>query len=272
MKLYKAELYKILKRKSTWITVSAILLLILVIFLKQVNLAHNILSDLGKNAGYRCFFNLSEMFFVISLFGVIILCAPYFCEDKQYKVDVLILTTKNGRFRDFITRLEVVFTLTFGLFIFALIFAFLISSVLYGFSSRNTPLTEIFLWPNGLHPSIEGKSVHSFVLKYLFTVFSAFIMLDSIIVFISTMSKKTMNSLIIATVFILLPVMLEDSLKNNTANTIYIFVTGQPILLMTIRSIRETWITYGWHIMTAYTVSLLGICTSAIKWCSFADE
>ena len=92
MKLYVIELKKILQRRSTWVLTGFMLVLTVVYGQLEIHNKQNMIVEFGQLAGYRRFLDLSGLFIVCAFLVEIIVLASYYCEDRQDKVDVLILT------------------------------------------------------------------------------------------------------------------------------------------------------------------------------------
>ncbi len=84
-------------------------------------------------------------------------------------------------------------------------------------------------------------------------------MLDAFVILILTMSKKSMYSLILILGIFLFPIVIESIFKNGNIGIVYTVITGQSILLMTLRCFEESWRVYGWHIFIAYITAVTGI-------------
>ena len=97
MKLYRMELLKILKRKSTWIIMMFLIIDVVIFWKIEPGFFKYIRTDFGQLSGYKRFLDLSELFIVCAMIGEIIVLAPFFCEDKQIKMDVLLKTSKKGQ-------------------------------------------------------------------------------------------------------------------------------------------------------------------------------
>lgn len=268
MILYKMELIKILKRKSTWVLIGTLLLLVVALFGIEANNAQGMAIEFGQFAGYRRFLDLTELFIVCALIVEIIILAPFYCEDKQNNVDVLLSTTTKGKITDFIARIQVTFTVIINTQVIIIVATFLICFILYGYPDSTLTMKEM----NISTPLLAETSLFMFISSYLFNVFTASIMLGALIICISTMSKKTMYSLIVIVGVVLLPAMLEDVFKNGNMNIGYIFITAQPIMLSVSRCLVESWPVYGWHILMVFFISIFVICISGKKWCSVPKE
>lgn len=264
MKIYKMELAKILKRKSTWVLIGLLIGFIVIRFMMEISGAENMVGDCHKSAGYICFFDLAEIFIACASIGEILLLSSFYCEDRSNKVDVLLLTTAKGKLHDFIARVLVTFTIIISVHMIMILAALIIGSVCFGYPDNNLLMRDMYV----IDPLVSDKSVLLFMGMYLFDIFNASIMLVSFIACISTMCKKTISSVIITVAVVLIPALLEGFFKNGHMNVGYTIITGQPLMLTARRVLVESWPVYGWHIFIAYFMSIIAIIIGGKKWCS----
>lgn len=268
MKLYGMELMKIKKKKSTWIVMFFLMLEIVIFWKIEPGFVSNIRTDFGQLSGYKRFLDLSELFIVCAIIGEIIVLAPFFCEDKENKMDTLIKTSKKGRLHDYVSRVCVIFTLILCLNLFMMITAYIICNVIYGYSGENLPLKEMYVFA----PLMAEKKISFFISIYLLNIVNASIMLSALIAFISSMSKKSVHSLMVIFFVVFLPAFLEGIFKTGDMNVGYVFLTGQPIMLITSRCVEQSYSVYSWHIFMVYAISIVFSFIGGKQWCSSLKE
>ena len=267
MKLYVIELKKILQRRSTWVLTGFMLVLTVVYGQLEIHNKQNMIVEFGQLAGYRRFLDLSGLFIVCAFLVEIIVLASYYCEDRQDKVDVLILTEKRGKLYDYAVRVSVTLAFVICLNIIMLMAAFVICHVNYGYTGGGLPVREMHMLS-----TLEEKNIFTLICMYLFNVFNASIMLSALVVCISTMSKNSIHSFIVIVGVVFLPVMLEGIFKNGQMNIGYTFITSQPVMLIAERCLLESGPVYGWHIFISYLCSIVACCVGGKKWCSVPKE
>jgi len=267
MKLYKTEFMKILKRKSTWILIGLMLLLVIAIGQIEIYNKQNMIINFGQLVGYRRFLDLLEFFLICAFLVEIIVLASFYCEDRQDRVSVLILTTKKGKLYDYVARVQVTITFIICLNIMMIMAAYVICYVNYGYNGGNLLVKEMHL-----SSVFDEKSVFVLIRMYLFNVFNASIVLGTLVACISVRSKNSMYSFLVIVGLMFLPVMLENIFRNGEMNIGYTLVTSGPILLITRRCFMESGAVYGWHIFVIYIIVVVTCFAGGKKWCSVPKE
>lgn len=264
MYLYKMELVKILKRKSIWVITGLLAGLIIVHFIMEMNKAQSMMVNFGQLAGIRRFLDLTEIFITYGMVGEILMLSSFYCEDQYHGVDVLILTTARGKLRDFMARVQVTITIIVSVHIMMILAALIIGLICYGYPNNHFLMKEMYV----SDPFVSDQSISVFMALYLGNILTASIILTSFIACISTICKKPIHALAIITAVVMMPAVLEGVFKNGVMNAGYVFVTGQPLLLIVWRVLKESWPVYGWHVFSACMISIIGFMIGGKKWCS----
>lgn len=263
MKLYKMELKKILNRKSLWVLASILIILILWQSIIEINNAQNVVVNFAQASGYRRFFDIVELFIVYATVAEVIILSPFYCEDKQIRINDLLKSTANGKLNDYIARVQVTFTVIICINLVMVLAAWILCLLCYGYSDNNLLLSEMFVSDS----QVANEKMIIFIFRYLFNICCASIMLVSIIAFVSTFNKKVIYSEIITFIIVFIPAILEGYFKNGDMNLGYIIITGQPLMLITWRTLVESWSVYMWHLfLVAFLFNAL-ICIGGKKWC-----
>lgn len=267
MKLYGMELFKIVGRKFTWIA-TGLLTFMLVFFAGEIDnwVTQETISLYGEHLGYYEFMQMSQFFVMCVMVWMTVVLSSFYCEDRQSRTDVLIMTSAKGKLTDFSIRVGVTYTLTIGALVFVLMTAYLICYVRYGYSGGDASVGEIFFWLDKAVPAPAESSILSFIGYYLINVLCAVVMLAGLIVWISARSNKTMYSLIAISGIFWGPIMLENGLRTNGIS--FLLITAQPMYLAVMRYLEEAdWRTYGWRIAMALFVAAAGIICGGRRWC-----
>ncbi|MDE6386545.1 MAG: hypothetical protein K2L82_01915 [Lachnospiraceae bacterium] len=264
MRLYKLELSKISSRKFTWVISGMWFAMIVFVSCQEVGMAERVLVEFGQAAGYRRFPFLIQLLICFTIVWLSVVLSPMFCEDRQIKTDVLILTSVNGRFADYVARLGVVFTLVISSFVFVLLLTYGICYALYGYVGNGFTAEDIFLLEK-YAPALAKADVETYNTYYLLRVISALMMLAGIIVWISARCSKTVNALVATLIVVLCPLMTEGFFM---AGSIGDFIcSGQPMILIVETRFWFNYEMYGGHILLAYLVVVIGIICGGRNWC-----
>jgi len=230
----------------------------------EINQAQRVTVNFGQLAGVRRFLDLAELFITYGMIGEILMLSPFYCEDRYHGVDVLLFATAKGKLHDFIARVRVTLTVIISVHIILLLAALAIGLICYGFPNDHFLMRDMYV--SGTF--VSDQSISVFIARYLGNILIACIMLSSFIACISAMCKKPMNAFVITMAVVLMPAVLEVVFKNGVMNIGYIFVTGQPLMLVVWRTLEESWPVYGWHIFAACMISIIGLMAGGKKWCS----
>ncbi len=267
MNIFKMELAKILKRKSTWVITALLAGLIIAHGIMELSQAQRMIVSFGRLAGVRRFLDLTEILITYGMIGEILMLSSFYCEDRYYGVDVLLSVTAKGKLYDFIARVQVTFTIIFSVHTMMVLAAWLIGLICYGYPEHHFLMREMYVWG----PFVSDQSSAVFIAMYLGSILAASIIFASFIVCISTVCRKPVNALVITVAVLLFPAVLEGVFKNGDMNAGYIFVTGQPLMLVVWRVLEESWPVYGWHIIAACMISIIGFSIGGKKWCSVSS-
>lgn len=267
MRLYKLELLKLTGRRFTQIMTGLLLaMLVLQLWVESTQaVAWKAENDFGQLIGYVRFIDLLQYYVLYGMIWLTAVLTPFYCEDRQSRTDVLIMTSAKGKISDFAARLAVAFTLAVAAIILALGAAYWGCYVLYGYPGGNASAREIYFWIDETTSAMLDGSIYAFIRYYLILVLCAVLMLTGIIVWVSAVSSKTVHSLIAASGIFWFPVLLESGL--NPRGIGFLLVTGQPIYLVVVRYLCENWSLYGQHIFLALLVAAVGSICGGRLWC-----
>lgn len=267
MRLYKLELLKLTGRRFTQIMTGLLLVVLALQLWVESGLAGTwkTENDFGQLIGYVRFIDLLQYFVLYGMIWLTVVLTPFYCEDRQSRTDVLIMTSAKGKIPDFTARLAVAYTLAVAAIILALGVAYWGCYVLYGYPDGNAPAREIYFWIDETTSALLDGSIYAFIRYYLILVLCAVLMLTGTIVWVSAKSSKTVYSLIAVSGIFWFPVMLESSL--NPRGIGFLLITGQPIYLVIVRYLCENWSLYGQHIFLALLVAAVGSLCGGRRWC-----
>ena len=267
MRFYNLELLKLTGRRFTQIMTGLLLAVLVFQLWVESGLAGawKAESNFGPFIGYVRFIDLSQYFVLYGMIWLTAVLTPFYCEDRQSRTDVLIMTSAKGKIPDFTARLAVAFTLAVAVIVLALGAAYWGCYVLYGYCDGNTSAREIYFWIDETASALLDGSIYAFIGYYLILVLCAVLMLTGIIVWVSAKSSKTVHSLIAVSGIFWFPVMLESGL--NPRGIGFLLVTGQPIYLIIVRYLYENWSMYGQHIFLALLVAAVGSICGGRRWC-----
>ncbi len=271
MQLYKMELNKIVRNKLTYVASGILFLIILISFIHEFSLSKEMVMEFSKRTCFRRLLDLSEFYFLYISIWLITVFSAFYCEDKQNKVDVLLSTTTRGKLYVFFIRLLVILTLTLCSFLFIIITTFLFCYFVYGYMDSRV-LVEDVVYTKIMDPFLAKRTIDSFIKYYFIIAFSALIMLDALIVWVSVNVKKSLYSFVILLVIYFLPIYLESIIKCSNLNVGYALITNQPILLITVRCFTKSWPIYSIHLLIAYLIFGIAIWSSAKRWNSIAER
>lgn len=264
MRLYKLELSKILSRRFTWIISGMWFVVILFMICQEAGIAEEVIVELGHTAGYRRFTFLIQLLICFTIVWLSVILSPMFCEDRQVKTDVLILTSVNGKFADYVARVGVVFTLVISSFIFVLLLTSGICYALYGYDGNGFMVGDI-LAIEKYAPALAETDMETYHIYYLLRVISALMMLAGIIIWISARCSKTVNALIAILIVVLCPLMMEGFFMTGSIGDF--ICSGQPMILIIETRFWLNYEMYGGHILLAYLIIIIGIICGGRSWC-----
>lgn len=267
MRLYKLELSKLTGRRFTQV-MTALLLAILALHLwveSGMAGAWEARDEFSGFSGYKRFIDLSQFFVLYGMIWLAVVLAPFFCEDRQSRTDVLIMTSAKGKISDFAARLAVTLTLAAGVTILALGAAYWGCYALYGYPDGNVLAKEIYLGIDETSSALADGSIYAFIGYYLIRVLCAVFMLTGIIVWVSSVSSKTIYALITVSGIFWFPIVLESGL--NPKGISFMLVMGQPVWLVIVRCMHEHWPLYGKHICLALLIAVAGGIFGGRRWC-----
>lgn len=265
MRLYRMELFKVLSRKFTWIMSGLWIISLFYMLLMENHAAGITVVELGQTAGYKRFVDLMQFFILYTEVWLIAILSPLYCEDKQKKTDVLILTSVKGKLSDFVARLGVAFTLAIGAFLFAVLLDYGTCHILYGYSDGGFILKNTYFIPEEYASIFADTDIFSYIINYLLHAMSALFMLAGIMVWISTKCNTTTNSLVAVLMVFWCPIVFDGFFRYGSIG--YFLQTGQPITLIMAKYRVLNWSMYGWHFLLAYFIAIVGIICGGKRWC-----
>lgn len=274
MRLYQMELTKLIGRRFTQImtgllfTVQALQLW--VESKLAVQWAASGLDDFGQYFGYKRFLELSQYFVLYAMIWLTVVLSSFYCEDRQSRTNVLILTSVKGKLADFAARLAASYTLAVGVMVFVLAAACGGCGMLYGYYDGGAPAETIYLGMGETASALAAGSIYAFTGYYLIRVLCGVLMLTGIIVWVSAVSSKAMYALITVSAIFWCPVMLESGLPPGGIG--YVLLTGQPLWFSAVHCMHENWPLYRWYILLAVLTAIVGSICGGRRWCRLSGQ
>ncbi len=269
MRLYKMELLKLTGRRFTQIMTGLLFTVLALQLWVESKLAAGWtaegVNDFGQYLGYRQFLDLSQYFVLYAMVWLIVVLSSFYCEDRQIRTDVLILTSVKGKLADFAARLAASYTLAVGVMVFVLAAACGGCGMLYGYYDGGAPAETIYLGMGETASALAAGSIYAFTGYYLIRVLCGALMLTGIIVWVSAVSSKAMYVLITVSAIFWCPVMLESGLPPGGIG--YVLLTGQPLWFSAVRCMHENWPLYRWYILLAVLTAAAGCVCGGRRWC-----
>lgn len=269
MRLYQMELTKLTGRGFTQVMTGLLLAALALQLWVESGLAvqgrASGINDFGQYLGYKRFLELSQYFVLYAMVWLTAVLSPFYCEDRQSKTDVLIMTSVKGKLADFAARLAASYTLAVGVMVLVLGIAYGGGFVLYGYYDGGAPAEMIYLEMGETASALTAGSIYAFTGYYLIRVLCGALMFTGIIVWVSAASRKAVYALIAVSAIFWCPVMLESGLQPKGIG--YLFLTGQPLWFSVVRCMYENWTLYGWHILLAVIVAAVGSICGGRRWC-----
>lgn len=274
MRLYQMELTKLIGRRFTQIMTGLLLAaLALQLWIESglaVQWVASGIDDFGQYFGYRRFLELSQYFVLYAMIWLTVVLSSFYCEDRQSRTDVLILTSVKGKLADFAARLAASYTLAVSVMVLVLGIAYEGCFVLYGYYDGGAPAEMIYLGMGETASALAAGSIYAFTGYYLIRVLCGALMFTGIIVWVSAASRKAVYALVAVSIIFWCPVMLESGLQPKGIG--YLFLTGQPLWLSVVRCMHENWTLYGWHILLALLMATVGSICGGRRWCRLSGQ
>lgn len=195
-----------------------------------------------------------------------IVLSSIFSEDYASHVKAIVSTTEKGRNGVYYARIKAAFTITVISYICMSGLTMAVCGFMYGYQDGNKEVSVIYPYTIGLAQGLADQSIRSFLWKYLFISFGAFLMLAVSIIWISACSKTVVSALLGALFVYLIPAVLENMAERGSMNPIYVIITGQPVLLVMTRCMEESWAAYWWHVCIIIGFLFVGIWCGREKW------
>lgn len=259
------ELSKILKKKFTAVTGGVLIMVITFSLAREFFMAEKISMSFGAQTGFKRLTDLSDIFFCSISIWLLTIFAAFYCEDRQYHVDALLSTMKNGKQLLFFRRLQVICTITAGSFLIITFLTFTFCYLLYGYPKGEITVKDVEFYAKTAAPALAEQTIVFFLIRYYIKTAIAFIMLDALIIWISVNSKRVQYSFAVLLGIYFLPAFWENMFKHNVSSIGNIIVTSQPILLMLSRCLIENWPIYGVQLLIAPLISICLIYCSIRK-------
>ena len=269
MRLYKLELLKLTGRRFTQVMTGLLLAALTLQLWVESRLAAGWtaagINDFGQYLGYRRFLELSQYFVLYAMVWLGVVLSSFYCEDRQCRMDVLIMTSARGKLADFAARLAATYTLAVSVMILVLGTAYGGCYVLYGYYGGSAFAGTIYPGMDETASALANGSIYVFIGYYLIRALLGTLMFAGIIVWISAASRKTIYALIAVSAVFWCPVMLESGLHPNGIG--YVLLMAQPLWFSVVRCMHENWPLYGWHILLAILTAAVGCVCGGRRWC-----
>lgn len=266
MQLYMMELFKISRKKIAWCTAGIAALMIFSLCGEAYGSKDLLLREFGAAAGYWKAMEIMQFSFTFLSIWLIVVLSFIFAEDNVDAVRDVITSTERGREGVYFARVKAAFTIAVLSYLCVAGSIGAVCGWIYGYRSGDMQAWTIYPQLLGQAQELSDKSIIFYFGQYLLVSFGAVVMLTAFLIWISSCSKTVVHVLCGALAFYLIPTVVEAKLSPGSMDPLYVFMTGQPVLLVVQRCLHESWHAYGWHVGIIIAVTCMGIWCGKGNW------
>lgn len=225
-------------------------------------------SDLGKvmkltdkdiifeyYRGWGVFLNLTMIGFILGCVIILLTVSIVFSGERQSGMLPILFTTVKGKNMDIYAKIAAAFTIAVGLWLGVIIFALILSGIVYGFDGLDCYNGMVLAY---LQPSPEYMiPMYYFIPITLFLSFLGIVSLCAITLCISAFCKSNFNSVVIAAIFWAAPFthgLIFDGLRG-----IFSYLYAMPLFMVMYMIILNTYNILG--ILSRISVAVSIVCT-----------
>lgn len=211
-----------------------------ILFCQAYGSKNDLIAEFGDLAGYRKAMDLMQFGFIFLSIGLVVIFAPIFAEDNANGVKYIISSTEKGKENDYLARVNAAFTITIISFIIMIGIIIGVCGFIYGYQGAEMKVN--ILYPSTIEaaPELASKSIVFYFMRYLLISLSAVLMLTALLIWISSFSKTIVHAFLGSLFVYFVPIVLENIFQRGSMNPEYVFVTGQPVLLVVNRCLEES--------------------------------
>lgn len=214
--------------------------------------------------GWSKFYDFCNMGLEMILVWLIVALAPLFCEEKQQRMYLLIVTSEFGRSKDVRAKIAAAFALASGTYLTFMTFTLALFQYVFGIFQ--VKMFAGVVLNKGSYWGITNKSMIEFLFISLAIDWMAVMMVTAISIWVSAVQKTVFSSVLTALLIFIMPVVLLLTLDGRLT---YLFASSQPSFLVNYQSLIETWgigIFDIFRIVFAVVVIVCGVVCGSKAW------